>query len=135
MLEHHNAFVKQITLVVQQCNIQGFVLLKKNSPSGTKLDPSVHKVSCYGSEKWDWFEYVRHHMMNSGYQYPYSYGVGAISNFSWMAPCYNSYDDQNLGIVMIMTLNSMNYIHVCTCIETPCTNDTNRREVKIYYSN
>jgi prepilin-type N-terminal cleavage/methylation domain-containing protein len=29
VLAHHNAFVKQINLVVQQCNIQGFVLLKK----------------------------------------------------------------------------------------------------------
>jgi len=142
VLAHHNAFVKQITFVVQQCNIQGFVLLKKNSPSGTKLDPSVHKVSCYEAEKWDWFQYVRHDMMNNGFKNPYSddsntssaKGVDAISNFSWMATCSNSYDDQNLGKVMIMTMNSMNHIHVCTCIEMPCTNVSNRLEVKIYYN-
>jgi len=135
VLAHHNAFVKQITFVVQQCNIQGFVFLKKNSPSGTKLDPSVHKVSCYGAEKGDWFEYVRHDMMNNGFKNPYSEGVAAISNFSWgYAICSNSYDDQNLGIVMIMTLNTMNHVNVCTCIETPCTNDFNRLEVKIYYN-
>jgi uncharacterized protein YnzC (UPF0291/DUF896 family) len=61
-------------------------------------------------------------------------GVDAISNFSWIATCSNSYDDQNLGKVMIMTMNSMNHVHVCTCIEMPCTNDSNRLEVKIYYN-
>ena len=52
---NHNAFVKKVALVLQECNINGSVSLKKNSPSGTKLDQSVHSVDCYGGNKWDFF--------------------------------------------------------------------------------
>ncbi len=133
--DNHNAFVKKVALVLQQCDIDGSVSLKKNSPSGTKLDQSVHTVNCYGGNKWDFFVGTfRHDMMNSGFKNPFkSDPIQAISTSSTPLDCWYSKDESYYGSVIIKGHNSMDHVSVCTCIEKPCSSDSNRLEVKILY--
>ena len=46
-------------MIILKCNLDGFVTIKKNSPSGTNLDQSIHQVNCYeynnSQNKWDFF--------------------------------------------------------------------------------
>ena len=132
---NHNAFVKKVALVLQECNINGSVSLKKNSPSGTKLDQSVHSVDCYGGNKWDFFVgSFRHDMMNNGFKNPNkSDAIQAISTSSTPGNCINSKDDSNFGSVILKGHNEMDHVTICTCIEKPCSTDANRYEAKIMY--
>ena len=133
--ENHNAFANKVALVLQQCNIEGSVSLKKNSPSGTKLDQSVHSVNCFDPNKWDFFVgSFRHDMMNNGFKNPYkSNPIQAISSSSTPASCIYAKDDSYFGSVILKGHPDMDHVTVCTCIEQPCSTDTNRLEVKIFY--
>jgi len=132
---NHNAFAKKVALVIQHCNIDGSVSLKKNSPSGARLDPSVHSVNCYGGNKWDFFTGTfRYDMMNSGFKNPFkSDPIQAISISSTPLDCWYSKDESFYGSVIIKGHNSMDHVSVCTCIEKPCSSDSNRLETKIKF--
>ena len=72
---NHNTLVKQVSMAILKCNLDGFVLLKKNSKSGTTLNHSIHNVNCdeYNGvqNKWDFFiQSFRYHMMNNGFKNP-----------------------------------------------------------------
>ena len=133
--DNHKAFSKKAALVVQDCDINGSVSLMKNSPSGTKLDTSIHTVNCYSPNKSVfWGEYFRYDMMNSGFKnIEKSDPIQAISISSTPLDCWYSKDETFFGSVIIKGHNSMDHVSVCTCIEKPCSSDSNRLEVKILY--
>ena len=133
--DNHANFVKQVSLLTINCQLNGSVTLMKNSPSGAKFDKSLHTVNCYDPNKWDFFVGTfRHHMMNSGFKNPYkSDPIQAISTSSTPASCIYSKDNSWFGSVILKGHPNMDHVTICTCIEQPCATDTNRLEVKIFY--
>ncbi len=141
---NHDAFVKEVSLVILKCNLNGFVLLKKNSPSGTTLDHSIHKVNCYEYKnkpnRNDFFEQsFRYHMMNNGFKNPiranYNQDIYEISTSSTPGNCRNTIDETYYGTVWInaLPLDRLDHVSICTCIEKPCSEQNNILENKIYY--
>jgi len=143
---NHDAFVKEVSLVILKCNLNGFVLLKKNSPSGTTLDHSIHKVNCYEYKnkpnRWDFFyQSFRYHMMNNGFKNPIGTisstppATYAISTSSTPGYCTSAVNEGFFGTVWIMALplDRQDHVSICTCIEKPCSEKNNRLENKIYY--
>ena len=122
---NHAAFVKKVSLINQECNLNGSVnLMKKHN------DKTLYNIACYSPNKWDFFAfYLRTHMGNNQFRNPLK-----TSSFNASQPgvCSGSYSDGYLGFVWIKGHDSMDHVTLCTCFKTPCSNSDNRLENKIY---
>ena len=122
---NHAAFVKKVSLIIQECNLYGSVNLMKKWN-----DTTLYNIACYSPNKWDFFAfYLRTHMGNNQFRNPLK-----TSSFNASQPgvCSGSYGDAYLGFVWIKGHDSMDHVTLCTCFKTPCSNSDNRLENKIY---
>ena len=122
---NHAAFVKKVSLINQECNLNGSVnLMKKHN------DKTLYNIACYSPNKWDFFSmYVRADMSNNQFRNPFK-----TSSTTPAQPgvCAGSYTDGYLGWVWIKGHDDMDHVTLCTCFKTPCSNSDNRLENKIY---
>ena len=122
---NHAAFVKKVSLIIQECNLYGSVNLMKKWN-----DTTLYNIACYSPNKWDFFAfYLREHMNNNQFRNPFKTNS---SNASQPGVCAGSYGDGYLGWVWIKGHDSMDHVTLCTCFKSPCGDSKNRLENKIY---
>ena len=127
---NHGTFVKKVSLINQECNLNGSVSLMKN-----RNDKTLYNVACYSPSKTTFFElYLIDDMNNNQFINPYkakqvtAFGITA----SLHGACAASYDDTHLGWVWIKNYDSTNHVTLCSCFKSPCSDSKNRLENKIY---
>ena len=122
---NHVAFVKKVSLINQECNLNGSVNLMK-----IWNDKTLYNIACYSPNKWDFFAfYLRTHMNNNQFRNPFK--TNSV-NASQPGVCAGSYGDGYLGWVWIKGHDSMDHVTLCTCFKLPCNDSKNRLEDKIY---
>ena len=122
---NHAAFVKKVSLIIQECNINGSVNLMRKWN-----DKTLYNIACYSPNKWDFFSmYVREDMSNNQFRNPFK-----TSSTTPAQPgvCAGSYTDGYLGWVWIKGHDDMDHVTLCTCFKSPCGDSKNRLENKIY---
>ena len=122
---NHAAFVKKVSLINQECNLNGSVNLMKKWN-----DKTLYNIACYSPNKWDFFSmYVREDMSNNQFRNPFK-----TSSTTPAQPgvCAGSYTDGYLGWVWIKGHDDMDHVTLCTCFKSPCGDSKNRLENKIY---
>ena len=127
---NHGTFVKKVSLINQECTLNGSVSLMKMI-----YDKRLYNVACYSPSKTTFFEhYLILHMSNNQFINPYKANRTAfgIPTASVPGSCAASYQDAQLGWVWIKNYNSTSHVTLCTCFKTPCSSSDNRLENKIY---
>ena len=81
--------------------------------------------------------YLGNHMENNG-RYTNPYAPHPDNPTAWTAQRHNgckvaSWGGQYVGITNIDSLNSWDYITLCSCFKEPCSNSENRLEEEIKY--
>ena len=130
---NHNSIKKEIYLVIQKCNIDGSIKLMKTWDSKTESE-----VTCYQPDQRTFIaRYLVNHMWNNG-RYTNPYAPHPDNPTAWTAQRHNgckvaSWGGQYVGITNIDSLNSWDYITLCSCFKEPCSNSENRLEEEIKY--
>ena len=124
---NHAAFVKKVSLINQECNLNGSVnLMKKGN------DKTVYNIACYSPNKWDFFAFhLRTHWDNNQFINPFKTHLHS-QTASQPGVCSGSYSDVYLGYVWIKGHDSMDHVTFCTCFKLPCSDSKNRLENKVY---
>ena len=129
---NHNMTVKKVSLVIQECNINGSASLKYKYQTNNP-DMTAYNVNCYGNYHNFWTLYFIRDMRSGGSktQYPRS---GASSYAHSGGRCIHASLSSNLhlGYTFVFSDTGFDNVTVCTCIKTPCSSSDNRLENTIY---
>ena len=122
---NHSAVVKKVSLIIQECNLNGSVSMMKKWN-----DTTSYNITCYLPNKWDFFsDYLRNDMDNNGFRNPYKSNSTTATQ---PGVCAGATGDGYLGWVWIKGHDSLDHVTVCTCYKTSCSDSSNRLENKIY---
>ena len=131
---NHNTVVKKLNLLIQECHL---------SPNGkVKLKMSIYDKKEY--EKGCWYDvntfrfftdYFPTHLnndiewKNNHTKEPWGRnGVATGSSNSWGCT-----QDKYIGYVTVVYTNSNKKIEVCTCIDYPCSNNSNIEKYETFW--
>ena len=131
---NHNTVVKKLNLLIQECHL---------SPNGkVKLKMSIYDKKEY--EKGCWYDvntfrfftdYFPTHLnndiewKNNHTKEPWGRnGVAAGSSNSWGCT-----QDKYIGYVTVVYTNSTKKIEVCTCIDYPCSDNSNIEKYETFW--
>ena len=123
---NHTNMVKKVSLIIQQCNLDGSVSMM--SKWGNK---TVFNINCYPNKFTFFSDYLINDMYNSSrWDNPYRAGQNNALQPGW---CTNAASGSggNVGFVWINGRNNMDHVTVCTCIKKPC-GSSDILENKIY---
>ena len=129
---NHNTVVKKVSLVIQECNINGYASLKnKYFMQHSNPDMTAYNVNCYGDQWQFWASHVIQDMDSNGrWKNPYKSSGNRVQQGGWCATAASG--DSNAGFVWINSRTGWDNVTVCTCIKTPCSSADNRLENTIY---
>ena len=132
---NHATVVKFISLTILKCNLDGFVEMMPNASNKVKSNQTCGDSNAdYASGKQTFFvNWLINDMINNGAgKNPYrssSHPGGGIAPEG--GKCGTALIDNAVGVVNIMSNNSMDVVSVCTCLATPCSQADNRLEEMI----
>jgi prepilin-type N-terminal cleavage/methylation domain-containing protein len=128
---NHNTIVKKLNLFINQCTINSKVKLMKNNS-----DSTIYEMDCYYDMNPSWLfgVYFKNDLNNSiKWKNPYDTTVMGTENYvAQQGSCYGASMEDYVGFTHISSLTiwgmSDKRVSVCTCINAPCSLDTNRIE-------
>jgi len=127
---NHVAFVKKVSLINQECNLNGSVNLKNKWNDKTSYNIACpNLIGVYSAAKINLFEdYLRNDFDNNQFINPYK---ASYKTASQPGVCGASYTDGYLGWVWISATKN-DHVTLCTCFKSPCGDSKNRLENKVY---
>jgi prepilin-type N-terminal cleavage/methylation domain-containing protein len=132
---NHSNVVKKITLTIMDCNLNGYVEMMPNSTNRVKSKQKCGATNAdYANGKQTFFvSWLINDMINNGAgKNPYrssSHPGGGIALEG--GRCSTALIDNAVGVVNILSNNSMDVVSVCTCLAKPCSQADNRLEKMI----